>query len=104
MFNIKISNNAHTVLLAQNAGYDALGIDLEHGWLTLGEASNLCITGLLAGITPFVWVPHQCGNGFVQKVLDGGAMGVFLHIHNAGERATNESGSCRTKLMGLRSV
>ncbi|RGP63942.1 transcriptional regulatory [Fusarium sporotrichioides] len=38
------------------------------------------------GITPFVRVPHQCGNGFVQKVLDGGAMGViFPHITNAKE-------------------
>lgn len=84
-FGLKISSNAQTVVLARNAGYDALWIDLEHGWLTLGEASNLCLTSLLAGITPLVRVPHQCGNGFVQRMLDGGAMGViFPHIHSAG--------------------
>lgn len=105
VFSIKISNNAQSVLLARNAGYEALWIDLEHGWLTLGEASNLCIASLLAGITPFVRVPHQCGNGFVQRVLDGGAMGViFPHIHNAGERDTKQSGSGRTKLMDFRSA
>lgn len=84
-FSIKISSNNQVVLLARNAGFDALFIDLEHGWLSVAEASNLCTTGLLAGITPFVRVPHQCGNGFVQRVLDGGAMGVvFPHIHSAG--------------------
>lgn len=89
-FGLKISNNTQTVLLARNAGYDALWIDLEHGWLTLGEASNLCLTSLLAGITPLVRVPHQCGNGFVQRVLDGGATGVvFPHIHNAGPPRTS---------------
>lgn len=73
-------------LLARNAGYDSLFIDLEHAWLSLGEASNLCMAGLLAGVTPFVRVPHQCGNGFVQRVLDGGAMGViFPHVQSAGE-------------------
>lgn len=92
VFSNKISNNAQTALLARNAGFDALWIDLEHGWLSLGEASNLCITSLLAGMTPLVRVPHQCGNGFVQRVLDGGAMGIiFPHIHHAGEPIARES-------------
>lgn len=85
-FGIKYSSNAQIVQLACNAGFDALFIDLEHGWLTLAEASNICNVAMLAGISPFVRVPHQCGNGFVQRVLDGGAMGiVFPHIHTAGE-------------------
>jgi 2-keto-3-deoxy-L-rhamnonate aldolase RhmA len=84
-FGIKISTNTQIVALALNAGFDSLFIDLEHAFLTLGEASNLCTAALLAGITPFVRVPHQCGNGFIQRVLDGGAMGViFPHIHSAG--------------------
>ena len=85
-FSIKLSTNAQVVQLARNAGFDALFIDLEHAWLSLADASNLCNVGLLAGITPFVRVPHQCGNGFVQRVLDGGAMGIiFPHIHSAGK-------------------
>ena len=90
-YSIKISSNAQVILLARNAGFDALFIDLEHGWLSLEEASTLCITGLLAGVTPFVRVPHQCGNGFIQRVLDGGAMGiVFPHIHSAGMQSKPE--------------
>ncbi|RDW94059.1 HpcH/HpaI aldolase family protein [Aspergillus mulundensis] len=85
-FGIKISPNAQVVQIARDAGFDSLFIDLEHAWLTLAEASNLCNVGHLCGITPFVRVPHQCGNGYVQRVLDGGAMGViFPHIHNAAD-------------------
>ncbi|KAF4472492.1 fungal specific transcription factor domain-containing [Fusarium albosuccineum] len=85
-FGIKVSPNAQLVQVARHAGFDSIFIDLEHAWLTLAEASNLCNVGLLSGITPFVRVPHQCGNGFVQRVLDGGAMGVvFPHIENAEE-------------------
>ena len=103
-FGIKLSTNAQVVQLAHDAGFDALWIDLEHAWLSLADASNLCNVGLLIGITPFVRVPHQCGNGFVQRVLDGGAMyearsttyrrnqlmeddrgTIFPHIHTAGE-------------------
>lgn len=90
-FGIKVSSNAQIVQVARHAGFDSLFIDLEHGWLTLAEASNLCNVGHLAGITPFVRVPHQCGNGFVQRVLDGGAMGVvFPHIQNAGMNQSHD--------------
>lgn len=85
-FGIKVSSSTHIVQLAKNAGFDSLFIDLEHAWLSLDQMTSLCHVGLLTGITPFVRVPHRCGNGFVQRVLDGGAMGViFPHIHSAGE-------------------
>ena len=84
-FGVKLSGNPTVPLIAANAGFDALFIDLEHSSLTLEQAATLCNAGILAGVTPFVRVPHQCGNGFVQRVLDGGAMGViFPHIHSAG--------------------
>lgn len=86
-FGIKISPHTHVVQLAKNAGFDSLFIDLEHAWLSLEQTTALCHVGLLAGISPFVRVPHKCGNGFVQRVLDGGAMGViFPHIHSAGKQ------------------
>lgn len=85
-FGIKLSTSTHVVESAYNAGFDSLFIDLEHAWLSLSSTATLCHAGLLAGITPFVRVPYQCGNGFVQRVLDGGAMGViFPHIHSASK-------------------
>lgn len=84
-FGIKVSPSTHIVELARNGGFDSLFIDLEHAWLSLDQAATLCHVGLLTGMTPFVRVPHQCGNGFIQRVLDGGAMGIiFPHIHCAG--------------------
>lgn len=71
--------------IAKAAGYDSLFIDLEHTAMTIKDANQLCITANSAGITPFVRVPHQCGNGFVQRVLDVGAMGIIVpHIHTVG--------------------
>lgn len=84
-FGIRLVTNPAIVQLAQNAGYDALFIDLEHSTLSINDASQHCTAALPIGITPFVRVPYQCGNGFTQKVLDGGAMGVvFPHIHTKG--------------------
>lgn len=83
---IRFVNNTQVVHLAANAGFNALFIDLEHSTLSIQDSSQHCIVGLQLGITPFVRVPYQCGNGFVQKVLDGGAMGViFPHIHGRGK-------------------
>ena len=84
-FGIKLTPSASVVQIAKAAGFDSLFIDLEHSTLSVNDAGQLCTAGLLAGITPFVRVPHQCGNGFVQRVLDGGAMGVvFPHISTRG--------------------
>lgn len=72
-FGIKVSTNAQVVQLAANAHFDSLFIDLEHAWLSLNEARNLCHVGLLAGITPFVRVPTSAGmvlsNVFSMAVL-----------------------------------
>lgn len=82
--------NPQIVRLAKNAGFDSLFIELEHSTLSLDQASALCSAGLHIGITPFVRVPYQCGDGFVQRVLDGGALGViFPHIHSKSERLEN---------------
>ncbi|KAF4466555.1 aldolase [Fusarium albosuccineum] len=83
-FGIRLVTNPSIVQLAYNAGFDALFIDLEHSNLSIDDASRHSMFATVLGITPFVQVPYQCGNGFVQRVLDGGAMGVvFPHIHNS---------------------
>lgn len=89
-FGIKISSDASIIHIAKAAGYDSLFIDLEHTALTVKDANQLCIVANSAGITPFVRVPHQCGDGFIQKILDNGAMGVIVpHIHGIGKHTSN---------------
>ncbi|KIL92422.1 hypothetical protein FAVG1_04833 [Fusarium avenaceum] len=83
-FGIRLVTNPSIVQLAYNAGFDAVFIDLEHSTLSIDDASRHSMFATILGVTPFVRVPYQCGNGFVQRVLDGGAMGVvFPHIHNS---------------------
>ncbi|KAI0870622.1 Pyruvate/Phosphoenolpyruvate kinase-like domain-containing protein [Hypoxylon argillaceum] len=85
-FGIKLNSNPQVVQLAKNAGFDSLFIDLEHSTLSISDASKLSCAGILGGTTPFVRVPYKCGDGFVQRVLDGGAMGVmFPHIHSVDD-------------------
>lgn len=85
-FGIKIITGSEIVQIAKSGGYDSLFIDLEHTTLTLRDVGQLCIAAVSAGITPFVRVPHQCGLGFMQRVLDAGAMGLIVpHIHTVGK-------------------
>ncbi|CAG8113101.1 unnamed protein product [Penicillium salamii] len=103
-FGIRLVTNPAVVQLAKNGGFDALFVDLEHSTLSVNDASQICTTALHIGITPFVRVPYQCGNGFVQRVLDGGAMGVvFPHIHNK-EDAEAAVGISKYPPQGFRSM
>lgn len=73
-------------MIAKSAGYDSLFIDTEHTILTIRDVGQLCIHALSAGVTPFVRVPHQCGEGEIQRALDAGAMGVVIpHVDNLGQ-------------------
>lgn len=74
------------ILLAKAAGYNSVFIDLEHSAFSITDVSQLCSASLLTEITPFVRVPHHCGDGYVQRILDVGAMGiVFPHIRTVGK-------------------
>ncbi|KAM0326287.1 hypothetical protein ACHAQA_006885 [Verticillium albo-atrum] len=93
-FGVKLVSNPQVVHLAKNAGFDNIFIDLEHSALSINDVSNLSSVALLAGITPFVRVPYQCGDGFTQRVMDAGAMGViFPHISSAIIEESNTAAS-----------
>jgi 2,4-dihydroxyhept-2-ene-1,7-dioic acid aldolase len=78
--------------IAQAAGYDSLFIDLEHSSFSLDRTADICLAANLAGVSPFVRVPHECGNGFVQRVLDGDAKGIVVpHVRNAGTKSPSPS-------------
>ncbi|KAA8649560.1 HpcH/HpaI aldolase family protein [Aspergillus tanneri] len=66
------------LVIARDAGYDVLFIDLEHSQISLECASHICKVAKLAGLLPLVRIPDESGDGFVQRVLDGGAKGVIF--------------------------
>ncbi|OQU97034.1 hypothetical protein CLAIMM_03037 [Cladophialophora immunda] len=103
-FGIKIVAGVEIVQMAKSAGYDSLVIDLEHSALTLKDANQLCITALSAGITPLVRIPHECGCGFIQRVLDAGAMGIVVpHVQSVAD-AKKIISICKYPPRGSRSI
>lgn len=89
---------------AKNAGFDVLWVKMEHSTFSITEASNLASAGMMVGLTPIVRVPYQCGMGYVQQVLDSGAMAVvFPHIISAAE-AQAAVKMCKFPPLGKRSL
>ncbi len=72
-------------MIAQAAGFDWLFIDMEHGAMSVDDASRIAIAALGQGITPIVRV---CKDALFEgtRCLDNGAMGVVVpHVDTADE-------------------
>ena len=80
---VKFVQTVSVASLIKTAGFDAFYVDLEHCTFSLDLTSQICVTALALGVTPFVRVPAIDGD-FISRVLDGGAMGVIgPHIETA---------------------
>jgi 2-keto-3-deoxy-L-rhamnonate aldolase RhmA len=79
-FSVHHLRSVSVPMVARAAGFDWLFIDMEHGALSVQEATQLCIAALPTGITPVVRV---CGGAFDEgtRALDNGAQGLVIpHI------------------------
>lgn len=84
-FGVSLLRTVAVAPLAKTAGYHWLSLDMEHGSLTLSEASQLCITSLAVGISPIVRVRSDALDEGI-RALDNGAQGVIVpHVNNAAE-------------------
>src|SRR5215212_1291778 len=72
---VRLTRSAEIAQLAKSAGFDSLYVDLEHSSLSLETTSQICCAALACGIAPFVRVPQLV---LVQRVLDGGALGIIV--------------------------
>ena len=89
-------------MLAAAAGYDWLFIDMEHGAMSVQEATQIAIAALSQGVTPIV---RCCKDAIFEgtRALDNGAMGVVVpHIDNA-EEARAVAAAYRFPPVGTRS-
>jgi 4-hydroxy-2-oxoheptanedioate aldolase len=69
--------------IAKSAGFDSLYVDMEHSSFSFETTSQICMAALQVGVTPLVRVP---GVAAVQRVLDGGALGIIApHVRSADE-------------------
>ncbi len=89
-------------MLAAAAGYDWLFIDMEHGAMSVHEATQIAIAALSQGVTPIVRV---CKDAIFEgtRALDNGAMGVVVpHVDTAAE-AKEVAAAYRFPPIGTRS-
>ena len=90
-------------LAANTCGFDAINIDLEHSVIPEAAAAQICITALLAGVTPLVRVASH-DPAVVSRILDAGACGVVVpHVANA-EQARAIVRAAKFAPLGERSV
>jgi 2-keto-3-deoxy-L-rhamnonate aldolase RhmA len=82
---VRLVRGIEIARLAKTAGFDMIYIDLEHSTMTLDATGQICLAALSAGIAPMVRVPANTPE-YIQRVLDGGALGVIApHIGSAEE-------------------
>ncbi|KAI0972280.1 Pyruvate/Phosphoenolpyruvate kinase-like domain-containing protein [Xylaria arbuscula] len=101
---LRMVTNPLVIQFAKTAGFDVVWIEMEHSNYSLQEASVLANAAVLSGMTPIVRVPYECGMGYVQQVLDSGALAVvFPHISSAKE-AQHAVQMCKFPPIGKRSL
>jgi 2-keto-3-deoxy-L-rhamnonate aldolase RhmA len=72
----RLVTGVEIVRIAKTAGFDSLYIDLEHSSFSMQTTGQICLMALEAGIPAFVRVPANTPE-YIQRVLDGGALGVI---------------------------
>jgi 2-keto-3-deoxy-L-rhamnonate aldolase RhmA len=89
-------------MLARASGYDWLFIDMEHGAMSVHEATQIAIAALGQGITPIV---RCCKDALFEgtRALDNGAMGVVVPHVDTAEEARAVAAAYRFPPMGTRS-
>jgi 2-keto-3-deoxy-L-rhamnonate aldolase RhmA len=82
---LRQARTADIPMIAAQAGFDSIYVDMEHSPVSLQSVSTLCAGALGAGITPIVRPPGH-GADWISRVLDGGSQGLLVpHVSNAKE-------------------
>ena len=85
---IRVLRSVEVAKAMKTAGFDWLFIDLEHGALSIETASQMCLAGLDAGISPLVRIPNG-EYSLATRLLDNGALGIVVpHVESADEART----------------
>lgn len=89
-------------MVAAAAGYDWLFIDMEHGAMSVHEATQMAIAALGQGVTPIV---RCCRDALFEgtRALDNGAMGVVVPHVDTVEDARAVAAAYRFPPAGTRS-
>lgn len=89
---LRIAPSVEMAVVARQAGFDWLFLDMEHGAMAIHHAGQIAVAAGLAGVTPIARVTHQ-DFATATRLLDAGLHGiVFPHVDDADEaRAAAEA-------------
>lgn len=99
---VKISSPEIVELMALG-GFDFVVLDLEHSPMSLESAGMLSSIARGRGIVPLVRTPDH-GQHWIQRALDGGAMGVVVPHVETVEEARRAIAAARHEPVGTRGV
>ncbi|WP_343550970.1 aldolase/citrate lyase family protein [Pantoea sp.] len=78
--------NAFSAEIMAEQGYDALTIDLQHGFVGYEQATHMLQAMRASGVAPMVRVPWL-EPGIIMKALDAGAWGIICPMISTAEQA-----------------
>ena len=101
-FGVHHLRSSGTGMIAAAAGFDWLFIDMEHGAMSVQEATQIAIAALSQGVTPIV---RCCKDAIFEgtRALDNGAMGVVVPHVDTAEEARAVASAYRFPPIGTRS-
>ena len=100
---VQKSATVDIAVAARSCGFDALSVDLEHSVISESDAAQICVTAMLAGVTPLVRLPGH-DPATASRSLDVGALGVIVPHVETAEEARAIVSACRYSPQGTRSV
>jgi 4-hydroxy-2-oxoheptanedioate aldolase len=99
-----LSGDPLTAEILANAGFDAILIDMQHGFTIGPERVGTLLHAIsTTAAVPLVRVPWN-DPVHLQYVLDAGAYGVIVPLVNTPEEAARAAGACRYPPLGFRSI
>ncbi len=94
--------SAFTAEIMAEQGYDALTIDLQHGFVGYEQATHMLQAMRASGVAPMVRVPWL-EPGIIMKALDAGAWGIICPMVNTAQQAQTLVSCVRYPPTGSRS-
>ncbi len=99
---VSLVRNPSIAGIARACGFDWMALDMEHGAMSLSDASQVCVAALPSGVTPLARVKAEALHE-AARILDCGAQGVMIPNVDTAAQAAGIVAACRYAPAGRRS-
>ena len=99
---VSLVRNPSIAGILRSTGFDWMTVDMEHGAMSLSEASQICVAALPIGITTIARVKQEALHE-AARILDCGAQGVLVPNVDSPAQAARIVEACRYAPQGRRS-